>query len=325
MPTNGDPSYARPTVVVSRCLELVACRYNGQSIRAPLVLALQPFVDLKPVCPEVEIGLGVPRDPIRLVELKGMRRLVQPTTGRDVTGEMERFSGDYLASVGEVDGFLLKSRSPSCGIKDTKVYGGVEAKTPAGKGAGVFGGAVLERFPHAAIEDEGRLTNLRLRHHFLTRVFARAVFRRVKTAASMAELVRFHTDHKFMLLAYHQSQLRALGKIVANPDKRPIGEVLAAYEDGFGRALAHPARRTSHINVLMHGMGYVSDGLSDGEKAFFLDLLGEYRKDRVPLTSPLAIAQSWIVRFDQAYLATQRYFDPYPRELSDLRDSGSGL
>lgn len=316
--------FPRPVVVISKCLELDACRYNGQAIRAPFILQLEPFVELKPTCPEAEIGLGIPRDPIRLVTLEGKLELVQPSTGKNLTRSMRSFSTDYLASVGEVDGFVLKSRSPSCGIKDTKVHSGGETPNPIGKGAGMFGAAVLERFPNAAVEDEGRLTNLRIRHHWLTKLFARAAFREVQRRRSMAELVRFQTANKFVLMAYHQTELRHLGRIVANPDKRPIDDVLAAYDEHFSHALAHPARRKSHINVLMHAMGYFSDGLSRDEKAFFLDALEVYREGRETLTGPLAVMQAWITRFGQDYLAGQRYFAPYPRELRDLRDSGRG-
>jgi uncharacterized protein YbgA (DUF1722 family)/uncharacterized protein YbbK (DUF523 family) len=313
----------KPILVLSKCLELDACRYNGQLIRAPFVLTLMPFVELKPTCPEVEIGLGVPRDPIRLVRREAGLQLLQPSTGRDVTAPMQQFSDTFLGSLGDVDGFILKSRSPSCGIKDTKVYAGKEQQ-PSGKGPGLFGGAVLARFPDAAIEDEGRLTNFRLRHHFLTKLFAHAAFRELRQRPSMRALVAFHTENKFMLMAYHQTEMRAMGRIVANPAKRPIGPVLDAYADHLWHALAKPPRYTSNVNVLMHALGYVSDGLTAGEKRHFLEMLDEYRSGRATLAGPLAILQSWIARFGEAYLAQQTYLEPYPPELMDLRDSGRG-
>ncbi len=316
--------HPRPTLVMSKCLELEACRYNGQLIRAPFVLMLMPFVELKPVCPEVEIGLGIPRDPIRLVSLKGTLQLLQPTSGRDVTQDMHEFSDRYLGSLGAVDGFILKSRSPSCGIKDTKIYSGEGGTQPSDRGPGLFGGAVLERFPYAAIEDEGRLTNFRLRHHFLTKLFALADLRAVRASGAMAELVRFHTEQKLTLMAYHQGQLRVLGRIVANADRKPFADTIATYEEHFATATARPARSTSNINVLMHALGYFSKGLGSSEKRHFLDLLEEYRVGRTTLSGPLALVQSWIARFDQGYLRQQRYLQPYPVELMTLRDSGRG-
>jgi len=313
--------HPRPTLVMSKCLELDACRYNGQLIRAPFVLKLMPFVELAPICPEVEIGLGIPRPPIRLVQRGTTLTLYQPDTDRDVTQAMLDFNDRYLGGLGDVDGFILKSRSPSCGIKDTKVYGGEDGKQPFGKGPGMFGGAVLERFPLAAVEDEGRLTNYRLRHHFLTKLFARASFRAVTASGRMAELVRFQAENKLTLMAYHQTELRALGRIVANPDRRPFAEVAAAYEEHLAHALERPPRNTSNINVMMHALGYVSDGLSAGEKRHFLHALDEYRGGRMSLSAPLVLLQSWIERFDQPYLREQSFLEPYPLELLDLRDS----
>ncbi len=313
--------HPRPTIVMSKCLELEACRYNGQIIRAPFVNMLLPHVDLDPICPEVEIGLGVPRDPIRLVQIDRRLHLVQPTTGRGVTDAMQSFTESYLSGLREVDGFILKSRSPSCGIKDTKIYAGEEGKQPSDKGPGMFGGAVLERFPHAAVEDEGRLTNFRLRHHFLTKLFTRAEFRSVKASGTMADLVRFHTERKLLLMAYHQSELRVLGRIVANPERRRPESVIADYEEHLSNALERPPRSTSNINVLQHALGYFSKGLTAREKRHFLTLLEEYRARRMSLSAPLTVLQSWIARFEQPYLAEQAYFEPYPGELLDLRDS----
>jgi len=141
------------------------------------VRQMKDRVDFQPVCPEMEIGLGCPRDPIRVVSAGGELRLMQPTTGRDVTREMRAFAAAFLGGLGPVEGFLLKSRSPSCGIKDVKVFATADADEPCGVGAGFFASAVLERFPDTAIEDESRLQNPSLCEHFLTRIFTMAEFR----------------------------------------------------------------------------------------------------------------------------------------------------
>lgn len=312
--------HPRPTVVLSMCLELEACRYDGEMVRAPFIEKLMPHVDLDPVCPEVEIGLGIPRDPIWLVAVEGARRLVQPTTGRDVTDRMEAFGARFLEERGEVDGFILKSRSPSCGIKDTKIFGSIDDAQPLERGRGMFGAAVLERFPNAAVEDERRLTDFRLRHHFLTKLFARASFRNVRSSGEMARLVAFHAENELLLMAYHKTQMRTLGRIVANREKRAFGAVMTDYEERLSHALARPPRSTSNINVLMHALGYLSEGLSGAEKKHFLDLLEEYRAKRTSLSAPLTLLQSWTARFDEPYIARQTYLEPYPGELMDLRD-----
>lgn len=312
-PVEGVHDFPRPRLVLSRCLELDPCRYNGQSIRAQIVHRLEPHVELVPVCPEVEIGLGVPRPPIRLVNLDGQTRLVQPESGRDVTDEMRRFGEGFLDSVGRVDGFLLKSRSPSCGIKDVKVYGGMERAPTVGRSAGEFAAAVLRRHPHGAVEDEGRLTNFQIRHHFLTRLFAFAELRRALEGGTMGELVRFHARHKLMLMAHSPREQKELGRLVASGKGRVPEDLAARYR---------PARPGPTVNVLMHAQGYFSEALTAAEKRHFEGILGAYRDNRVALSAALVLLGSWIARFEQEYLAAQRFFHPYPRELMELRDSG---
>lgn len=318
-------TFPTPRVVVSKCLGFEACRYNGATIPDPFVEQLKQYVTYLPVCPEVEIGLGVPRDPIRIVLVKGQPRLLQPSTGIDVTERMLAFANQYLGELDEVDGFVLKGRSPSCGIKDVKHYHGTEKGASATqKGAGFFGQAVMEHYPHLPIEEEGRLTHFVIREHFLTRLFALARFRAVKAARSMGALVQFHSENKLLLMAYNESQLRLLGRIVANPRKEPPEAVIQAYEQHLWQALARAPRRNTAINVLMHAMGYFSRSLSAEEKAYFLETLDKYRQGRAPLSVPLSLVGYWIVRFKEPYLAQQTFFAPYPAELVTISDSGKG-
>jgi len=174
------PYSSRPVVVVSKCLGFAACRYDGQIVPSPAVNRLKSRVRFIPVCPELEIGLGVPRQHIRIVETRGRRRLVQPATGRDCTLAMNRFSSEFLSSPGGVDGFILKSRSPSCGLKDVKVYrdDGPLSKPVSGRGTGFFASAVLERFPGLAVVDDIGLEDPAVRKVFLVRLFAHSAWRR---------------------------------------------------------------------------------------------------------------------------------------------------
>ncbi|RMF83963.1 MAG: DUF1722 domain-containing protein, partial [Nitrospinota bacterium] len=227
-----------------------------------------------------------------------------------------------LSTLDEVDGFILKSRSPSCGLRDSKRYPTVEKGAAVGKGAGVFAAQVLERFGDLAVEDEKRLSNLRIREHFLTKLFTLARFRMVKRVKAMGVLVRFHTTHKLLLMAYNQKEMRLLGRIVANAEKAPFSEVIAAYDTHLKRALARLPRRTSPVNVCMHALGHVSPRLSAREKRFFLHLLERYRQEQVPLRAALSVLQSWILRFEEEYLREQLFFSPYPEALVDLHDSG---
>jgi uncharacterized protein YbgA (DUF1722 family) len=273
----------------------------------------------------VEIGLGTPRHPIRIVRKGSALRLLQPETGKDVTGDMTAFVGGFLDRVANVDGFILKSRSPSCGMKDVKIYSGTQKGAAAAKGAGFFGGEVLRRFPGLAVDDEGRLTNFRIREHFLTKIFTLAAFRAVEASGRMRDLVQFHAENKLTLMSYSQKQLRILGRLVANPEKKPPKEVIGEYRSGLEAAMAGAPRYTSCINVLMHAMGYFSDQLTRREKSFFLDALEGFREERVPLSVPVGVMKSYLVRFEEPYLMQQTFFDPYPEAMLSLMDSGKGI
>ena len=314
----------KPVVVVSQCLGFDACRYNGETISDRFIDKLAAHVTFRKVCPEVEIGLGVPRKPVRLVRAGPGVKLVQPDTGRDVTAAMKRFAGSYTDSLGEVDGFVLKGRSPSCGVFDAKVFAKAEKSPTVERRPGLFAEAVLRRFPHAVVEDEGRLSNFRIREHFLTKLFLSARFRAARRQGGAGALVRFQTEQKLLLMAYNQKELRLLGKIVGNQDRRPNAEVWRLYQTHLQQAVSRPARYPSNINVLMHGLGYFSHQLSAKEKAHFLDLLEQYRAGRVPVSAPVSVVRSWIERFDNDYLASQIFFEPYPSDLVEITDSGKG-
>jgi uncharacterized protein YbgA (DUF1722 family)/uncharacterized protein YbbK (DUF523 family) len=315
-------NFPKPVIVVSKCLGFERCRWNGEVLPDKFVEKLKPFVEYKPVCAEVEIGLGVPRDPIRVVSDNGELRLVQPATGREVSAEMRSFAEGFMNSLGAVDGFILKSRSPSCGVKDVRVYPSAGKSASIATSAGFFGAAALAHFPDLPIEDEGRLSNYRLREHFLTSIFMLARFRAVKTSGALGQLVRFQAENKYLLLSYHQQEMRALGRIVANLEKKPLPEVFAAYEQHLRAALAHPPRCGAAINVLMHGMGYFSEELSGAEKSYFLESLEQYRAGKLPLSAPIAILKGHGVRFSEEYLMQQTFFRPYPEALVEMSDSG---
>ena len=318
MPPPADPAlrqFPRPRVVVSRCITFEAVRYDGSIIPSEIVGRMKPFVEFIPVCPEVGIGLPVPRDPIRIVRTGVVDRLVQPATGRDLTEEMERFAREFLDGLPPVDGFILKYKSPSSGRSGAKVYPKAEASSPIGQGPGLFGRAVLDRFGRFPVEDEGRLRNGRIRDHFLTAVFTLARFREAKEAGKVRDLVRFHTENKLLLMAASERALRSMGRLVANLEHRTPQEVFALYEDLLLAAFRRPARYTANINILTHAEGYFKDRLTKREKEFFQASLRRYQEGISTVGEPKSLVLSWIARFGEPYLGGQTYFSPYPEEL----------
>lgn len=311
--------FVKPRIVISKCIEFEKVRWDGQIISSDFVKKLMPHVKFIPVCPEVEIGLGVPRHPIRIVLLSGELRLIQPKTNLDLTEKMLGFTDSFLDSLQEIDGFILKSRSPTSAIRDAKIYPSIEKKVaPISKGPGFFATAVLERFPGLITEDEGRLRNPRIKEHFLTKLFALASFREIKASHSLRKLMRFHSKNRLLFETYNQKESRNLGRIVANQKNKKSIEIIGDYEQHFFETLKRPPRCGSNINVMMNAMGYFSDRLSKEEKSFFLDSLEKYRTGRLPLSVNISILKLWIIRFEENYLMKQTFFEPYPEELMDI-------
>ena len=306
-----------PVVVLSRCLGVEACRYNGKMIQEDFIHHLSSYVKILPVCPELEIGLGVPRDPIRIVSGVGGRTLVQPATGRDLTERMTTFSQNFLEKLKGVDGFILKSRSPSCGIRDTKIHG-ADQETVLERGAGVFASAVLEHFPDVAVEDEKRLRNRIRQEHFLTRLYALARLRRIARRATRAALNRFHAANHLLLMAYNQTELDQLDRLLSD-EREPDAAVLAVeYKRHLSNALSRSPRYTSLIGVLIYALGPISKQLTERDKARFLDRLEQFRNGRIPASGPVGLLRSWVLRHGPRDLRSQTLFDPYPMELNEV-------
>lgn len=311
-----DWSDTFPIVCVSKCIEFEACRWNGLMIKSDFVKKLKNYVDFYPVCPEVEIGLGIPRDPIRVIQLDNKLRLYQPSTEEDLTSKMESFSREFLNNI-HVDGFLLKNKSPWCGIKAVRVYQGYGQGRAKNK-YGFFGGAVLNKFSYLAIEDEGRIRNLKIRENFLTKLYILASFRKVRESGTLKALIKFHTQNKYLLMTYSQENVTKMGRIIANQDKIEADELILKYEDIFKDTMLYEANRKSNINILLHSLGYFKDKLSHPEKAFFLDSIEKYRNGIYPLLVCQNILNTWIIRFENNYLANQTFFKPYPEELIEI-------
>ena len=311
-----------PVVVLSRCLGVEACRYNGKMIREDFIHQLSSYVKFRPVCPELEIGLGVPRDPIQIMAGDGGRTLVQPATGRDLTQSMTTFSQAFLKRLNDVDGFILKSRSPSCGIRDTRIHD-TDQVTVLERGAGVFAAAVLERFPDAAVEDEKRLRNRIRREHFLTRLFALARLRRVARRPTRAALRRFHAANHLMLMAYNRTELDQLDRLLSDSGETDAAVLATEYKRRLSNALSRSPRYTSLIGVLIYALGPISKQLTDRDKALFLDRLERFRNGKIPASGPVGLLRSWVKRHGTRDLRNQTLFSPYPRELDDIAGPAS--
>lgn len=302
---------------VSACLLGAEVRYDGGHKRdAFLTETLGPFVEWVPVCPEVEIGLGVPRDTLRLVGDEDAPRLVVQKSGEDLSARMRRYArvktGELAAL--RLHGYVLKRASPSCGLFRVRVYR--DDGPPGGGGRGLFAAALVERFPALPVEEEGRLNDPAIRENFIERVFAAARWQRFRDARPRpGDLVAFHAAHKFAILAHSQTHYAALGRHVAGAGRALTEGKLDEYGALLMEALAVRATRRRHVNVLQHVAGFFKRALPPDERAELAEVIEEYGRELTPLVVPIALIRHHVRRFSVAYLADQVYLHPHPKEL----------
>ena len=305
--------FTKPKIIISKCLEHDACRFDGQLINNKYIKKLKKFINFSTVCPEVEIGMGIPRKPIRIIHNQNEAMLYQSETNIDFSSNMNSFSQNYLSKVKQVDGFILKSASPSCGINSTKIFQ-KNHPNPIGKGAGLFAAEIIKKFPNHPKEEETKLNNTLLREHFFTSIFTIADFRSVN---SFDSLYKYHAKHKYLFMSHNQTVLKDMGKIAANDDNLSIKQVKNNYYESLLTIFLKKSRYKTNINTQMHVMGYFKKELTSKEKKIFLENLESYRNKKIPISKINNMLYSWIVRFENEYLMNQTFFNPFPNELTE--------
>jgi len=302
---------------ISACLLGEKVRYDGGHKRNNyLVETFGRYVEWVPVCPEVEMGLGTPRETLRLVRIGEDLRMVMPKTGADHTGAMREFARSRLGRLAKEDlcGYVLKKDTPSCGMERVRVFDAHGA--PAKSGRGLFADALLKHFPNLPAEEEGRLADLRLRENFVERVFA---YRRLRTLFAgrwtMGGLVAFHTAHKLLLMAHSPRAYADLGRLTAEGKSLPRAELRAQYESGFMQGLREIATPRRQTNVLQHIVGYFRPHLDGPSRRELLGLIEDYHRGLIPLVVPLTLIRHYVRRLKIPYLLGQAYLDPHPKEL----------
>jgi len=302
---------------ISRCLLGDEVRFDGGHKRDNFLTdVLGPYVEWVPVCPEVEAGLGTPREAMRLVGDPQKPRLVTIKSGTDHTRALETMTTNRIAELKELDlsGFVFKRGSPSCGVERVRVY--TEHGMPSHNGIGIFARAFIEHFPLIPVEEEGRLCDAPLRENFIERVFC---YRRyqdlLQNGVTRQAVVRFHTIHKYLLLAHSAQHYQFLGRLVGQAERHRPKELALKYGELFMKALAVKATVRKHVNVLQHILGYFKTQLGAPEKAELLGVIGDYHQGLTPLIVPLTLIKHYVHLFDVGYIREQVYLNPHPKEL----------
>ena len=309
---------ALPTRIgVSRCLLGEEVRYDGGHKRDQFLTdVLGRYVEWVPICPEVEAGLGAPREAMRLVGTPQHPRLVTIKSRIDHTHALETMTTNRLEGLKELDlsGYVFKKGSPSCGIERVRIYN--EEGVPSRNGVGLFARAFIAQFPLIPVEEEGRLCEPTLRENFIERVFC---YRRwqdlVQNGVTRQALVQFHTIHKYLLLAHSPQQYEVLGRLVGQAHQHRPEDLIHRYGELFMKALAVKSTVRKHVNVLQHILGYFKERLGAKEKVELLVVIGDYHQGLTPLIVPLTLIKHYVQTYEIEYIRDQVYLNPHPKEL----------
>jgi uncharacterized protein YbgA (DUF1722 family)/uncharacterized protein YbbK (DUF523 family) len=308
----------RVRIGVSSCLLGQKVRYDGQHKHDHLVTdLLAQHVELVPVCPEVEVGMGVPREPIHLVAAPGRRggvSLLGSRSATDHTDAMLTWSAKRVRQLEALDlrGYVFKKDSPSCGVFRVRLRRDGQVTRD---GVGMFARVFHAALPLVPVEEEGRLRDARLRESFFERVFAYERLKALGRELSRGALVAFHARHQMLLLAHGQTAYRALGRLVADAKSHRPRALYARYAAEFMKALERRATPKSHRNVLEHMLGHLADHLDAADRRELRDVIAEHAAGRLPLVVPVTLLRHHVRRHAVRTLEDQVYLDPHPHEL----------
>ncbi len=304
---------------ISACLLGEPVRFDGGHQWDRFITdTLGKYVEFVPVCPEVECGLGVPREAMRLVGDPEAPRLVTVRTKVDLTERLVAWARKRVGELEQEDlgGFIFKSKSPSSGMERVRVYNEAAQGSPVTRGVGMFARIFMENFPLLPVEEEGRLHDPVLRENFIERIFVLQRWRELLAAKpKLGDLVTFHTRHKLLILAHSTNHYRELGRLVARAKEVPVQEFSENYQSRLMEALRLKTTPKKNTNVLHHLMGYFKKDLTPDEKQELLEIIASYHQGYVPLVVPITLINHYVRKYNQPYLKEQFYLHPHPVEL----------
>ncbi|MGH1371999.1 MAG: YbgA family protein [Cellvibrionaceae bacterium] len=305
-------------VGLSSCLAGQNVRYNGGHTQSQLCLkTLKDYFDFSTFCPEVAAGFGTPRPTMRLVGDPSAPRLAfsDGDYDQDLSTQLEDGYRDQLSSFARLDGYILMKNSPSCGLERIKIYR-ENGYCHDEKGRGFFAAALQQHYPLMPLEEEGRLHDPILRENFILRVYAHHNFRHeVANQPSVHKLIEFHSSYKYVLMAHSQAAYKELGRYLAHKHDEPIEKVIDVYIHKLMSALAKPATRRAHANVMLHLLGYLKKSVAGEARQSIVDIIDRYRDGKIPLVTPLTMLRHYIDQTGSSYVQAQRYWQPYPEDL----------
>ncbi|EPJ86844.1 MULTISPECIES: YbgA family protein [Pseudomonas] len=312
------PAVHKPKLGISACLLGAEVRFNGGHKESQLCTrALTEYFEFVPACPEVAIGMGIPREPIRLVgDAENPQALGSVNRELNVTQALADYGVQMATELDDISGYIFMQKSPSCGLERVKVYRENGAPVDGG-GRGIYAQAFCARHPNLPVEEDGRLNDPVLRENFITRVFAYAAWHELlKAGLTRRSLTEFHSRYKYQLMANDPVQYKALGKLLGDMGRSDPNDIAAQYFSDLMSALKKCATRRTHTNVLQHLTGYLKQTISAADKQEIQQLITQYHQGIVPLIVPLTLLKHHFRQHPDPYVALQVYMQPHPENLS---------
>ena len=306
-------NFARPIIGVSKCLEFDMCRYDGSRINNNFIRNMKEYVDFITVCPEVGIGLGSPRKPIRLVTIGGKNNLYQPSSKKNLTKDMHDFTKKFITSNTIFDGFIFKRDSPTCGIMDVRLYHKLGTDVGYGKTSGMFSEGILKQFPNLVKEDEKRLNNISIRENFLTRIFVLAYLRESLQLKQIEKLIYFHSKNILLFLCYDEDLTVKLGLILKSSDDFKI--IASKYKNIVYSILSSIPKKNSIIDTFNYIFTPICSKLSSSEQSHYFSLIDGFDNDLISQSEISTLLYSWALRYDLKSIIDQSLFNPFPKNL----------
>ena len=307
----------KPKILVSECLYGTKCRYDGQGYNDKVIQSLKDYVDIQTVCPELAIGLSIPREPIRIEMNKENEeyRLIDYNSKNDYTNQMTEFSEEFINGLDDIDGFILKSRSPTCGLKDAKVYYCGNKCSIRSNENGFFSQKIIDKYDYLPIENEGRLKNYNIRDNFFTRIFF------INNLKNNKNIIEFHKNNLLLLKSYDEESTNEVSDIL---NENRMEDQVHQYKEKVLNIVSNQRKKENKLSIIIKVFEKYKNMLNEEEINMFNGLIESYENQRIPFSTLEVVIKMYATRFKDKDILNQTFFYPYPENLINITDSGKG-